>query len=817
MYTLANFRRKDTSLLSPQIQRLEITCDQLRVDLKAEIQSAQDSLLAKLDEQSSSLKAIERRQIHQKKAENVEDRRTYYASLQNVPIQINHFVQSVGKVAKYHRVLRTLLVTGLGSREEQIHDAYEKPFGWIYQDEELRVAREDRERIKAARTRFERWLSSSSEVFWVNGKAGSGKSTLMKYLADHPKTREILRHWAGDENLVVAKHFFWNSGTKIQKSHVGLMQNLLLQILRQCPELIPFASAERWEADEGSLIHEDDWTRTELAAALKNIMLRGQLRSRFCFFIDGLDEYADENAGEHHELIEYLDTLAHSTQVKLCVSSRPWTVFKDRYEGKKDLTLVLQDLTSNDMYRYVHGILNNDARFRRLVAREPQALDLAHQIRDKAEGVFLWVYLVVRSLLKGLSERDVTAELERRLSKIPNDLNEYFLKIFQNIDPVYRPEASRAFQLSAVVMPLPLPAFKHIPKEVMSSRYAFEMTPAELKVSDDKAKDNVNKWCRDLLEIKTTRDNVGGKIDEVCFLHRTVKDFLLTREMQAYLNQHPACQSSPKQAICMVLFAEIKAMGVCQSMDEYRAFDDHAKKLMEWALDCERTESETPTQVLDEFGRIRSLVIGDWQGWSHSDYTPSVMLHYAIETGLRLYVRQCLDGDPKAEHDTLWFVSPLNTHASHHITAEDKLAFFTLLLEKGADPNQHCPSGHKRGPTPSRKTIWETSLVSSYNEDVDGAERCVRNKGLRLFAKPWIHFGANINIKVVIGPRRIDFRTCLLSKRGHWPGMTRSECEREVDDWLADAPARRAPEILGKPSEPSKRPSLRAKLRRLLA
>ena len=111
--------------------------------------------------------------------------------------------------------------------------------------------------------------------------------------------------------------------------------------------------------------------------------------------------------------------------------------------------------------------------------------------------------------------------------------------------------------------------------------------------------------------------------------------------------------------------------------------------------------------------------------------------------------------------------------------------------------------------------MWETFLIDFYNIGMD--PNPARNKELRPFAKPWIYYGANINIQVTIGPRCCDVRTCLLTKEGHWPGMTRSECELEVDDWLAVSPARRAPEVLVKPSEPLKRPSLRAKLRRLLA
>jgi hypothetical protein len=208
-----------------------------------------------------------------------EDHRAYYCSLQAVPVLINQFLQSIENVAKCNLILRSLLVADIARREEQIHEAYDKTFDWIFDGDNDEEIHEDHDNVDAARNRFEQWLRTSSEVFLINCKAGSGNSTLMKYLSSHAKTGEALRLWVGNEKLVLAKHFFWNSGSKIQKSHIGLMQDLLCQILRQCPELMPFASTQRWEANEKYMIHKNAWTRKELTASLESILARGQLTS----------------------------------------------------------------------------------------------------------------------------------------------------------------------------------------------------------------------------------------------------------------------------------------------------------------------------------------------------------------------------------------------------------------------------------------------------------------------------------------------------------------------------------------------------------
>jgi hypothetical protein len=48
-----------------------------------------------------------------------------------------------------------------------------------------------------ARDRLIHCLSSGTRIFHVAGKLGSGKSTLMKFLCDHPRTHTELLRWAG--------------------------------------------------------------------------------------------------------------------------------------------------------------------------------------------------------------------------------------------------------------------------------------------------------------------------------------------------------------------------------------------------------------------------------------------------------------------------------------------------------------------------------------------------------------------------------------------------------------------------------------------
>jgi hypothetical protein len=52
------------------------------------------------------------------------------------------------------------------------------------------------------------WLASGNGIFWVSGKLGSGKSTLMKHLSQDPHVFQLLKSWSRPKPCVVLSYFF---------------------------------------------------------------------------------------------------------------------------------------------------------------------------------------------------------------------------------------------------------------------------------------------------------------------------------------------------------------------------------------------------------------------------------------------------------------------------------------------------------------------------------------------------------------------------------------------------------------------------------
>ncbi|KAE9368295.1 hypothetical protein N431DRAFT_493784 [Stipitochalara longipes BDJ] len=120
-------------------------------------------------------------------------------------------------------------------RREAISQAHAETFKWIF-----RPPPDD----DVPWSNFIQWLECGTNIYWINGKAGSGKSTLMRYILENPLTLEHLRS-NGDE-VEVLGFFFWNSGSVKQRSQNGLLRSLLFETLQRHPHLSSQLFPNQW-------------------------------------------------------------------------------------------------------------------------------------------------------------------------------------------------------------------------------------------------------------------------------------------------------------------------------------------------------------------------------------------------------------------------------------------------------------------------------------------------------------------------------------------------------------------------------------------
>lgn len=238
-------------------------------------------------------------------------------SSQSNPLNPHEYTIVHSLVDYKSKILDSLHFRGISERRLSIQEAHKSTFEWIWHD-----PADDPNKGKW--DSLSQWLQSSSTptrgCYWLSGKAGSGKSSLMKYLQSDPRTVGRLKEWAGTAQLIVPSFYFWYAGTPLQKSQTGLLRSLLLDILSLRPEMITllFPNICR-DIISKRLLGDIEFTHTELKVAFEHLVKHVPSDLRICFFIDGIDEYT----GDHNDICEIFSKVTKNPSIKALLSSRP--------------------------------------------------------------------------------------------------------------------------------------------------------------------------------------------------------------------------------------------------------------------------------------------------------------------------------------------------------------------------------------------------------------------------------------------------------------------------------------------------------------
>ncbi|GAM41636.1 hypothetical protein TCE0_042f14899 [Talaromyces pinophilus] len=378
------------------------------------------------------------------------------------------------------RCLRTLLFDNYDTRKQDISKASSKTCDWLFDTPEFKQWR-DRSHV-----------TKDNGVFWLKGKPGSGKSTMMRHISDQLQE--------SDDALLV-EHFFNARGSGLEKTFLGLLQSLIYQLLSEVPEFYnAFVLIYR---RKDMFPGQWNWRQSELKDFLQSQLKRTKLK--LIILVDALDECSLNEIASVVTFLESLslDAVDAGTNLRICLSSRPYP----NVSMAKNLEFTLDGNAEHneDIEKYVRV---------KLKTKNP---GITTGILQKANGVFLWVVLVVEILNKAVDDGR-PEEMQKTLVDIPSDLDNFFERvIFDNSEK--NPETLLMFQL--VLFSERTLSPEELVFAVIAKRQEGYLKPrSQYEMTNDLLRARIVNSSKGLIEVSAEKMRTQ-------FIHQTVTDFFL--------------------------------------------------------------------------------------------------------------------------------------------------------------------------------------------------------------------------------------------------------------------------------------------------
>ncbi|KAK8191127.1 uncharacterized protein BKA78DRAFT_352549 [Phyllosticta capitalensis] len=269
---------------------------------------------------------------------------------------------------------------------------------------------------------FTYWVNSSSEPFlWIEGHAGAGKSTVLKY---------ALRQYESDppHRAIVASYFFYGRGTKLQKTPQGLYQKLLYQLLPHFPRTFWGLISRCEEQNKNQPRNSWTWTLEELRTLLYQHLPEACQQRPITIFIDALDECPgassdsmqtdlDDGPGtDRGELVQFIQTLSDLDQtgkLKVCVSCRYYPNLFTR-----GWRIPVEKGNRQDIATYVKHELSS--------LKNIDQASIENQIITRAQGIFQWAVLVSVKAIQMSKEGRTAKMIESAIADVPKSLDKLY-------------------------------------------------------------------------------------------------------------------------------------------------------------------------------------------------------------------------------------------------------------------------------------------------------------------------------------------------------------------------------------------------------
>lgn len=357
---------------------------------------------------------------------------------------------------------------------------------------------------------YKAWIreesNSSSNLLWISGDPGSGKSVLMSYV-----TKELTSVHCYPVPPIVA-YFFCDDKRNEQRPATAILRSLIHQILSQAQSLYQYIPHEYLPESNKTWGFVSLWrVFTCLVAAVNSDVAR---RTLFCV-VDALDECEPKSQDHFLEnLVTWLGRQSHSdNKFRMIITSRP-ELLQTR-ELPSFAHISLEKKNSQDIWSYVDHRVQLIGRLKHLP--KDLMVDIRQAVVDGALGMFLWVSLTLYNLERSVSTspRSIRAQLK----ELPKDIPTIYAGILEEIDSEWRERAKRILQwITCTKRPLLVKELKVV--------IALQPEHTSIAAIQEDIESSLGYFFSSLFGplLKIERDTT------VRFVHQSVKDLLTNAE-----------------------------------------------------------------------------------------------------------------------------------------------------------------------------------------------------------------------------------------------------------------------------------------------
>lgn len=360
----------------------------------------------------------------------------------------------------------------------------------------------------------EEFLDEKAKFLWICGPPGYGKTMLCATLVEHFK----------DMLAFPIAYFFSSAHAQSGGQPIGIVRSWIGQIARADTEALDLVRGFCERSEAGRVASE-----TEIWSMFESIISQ---KPNYTFAIDGFDEYARLDESRAH-FLRRLKKTTKGTSTRILISSRDEIDIRSELlsESSQSTGIVILEckISKGDVRDDITFYSRNMVDEKLPQKNEALRQDLASQLAERCEGMFLWIKLQQDQLRGGKNGK----QLQNIVKNMPTGLNQTYERNWKTIQSRPVDEQRRAL----AILRWTTFALRPLTVSEMTEALIVETEDESAGPQWDELPDSIDyeyingeiiDICGCLLETREedAEDSPGSRT--IHLIHPSVRDFLLS-------------------------------------------------------------------------------------------------------------------------------------------------------------------------------------------------------------------------------------------------------------------------------------------------